>query len=139
MRITLDKIPKKDVRIIQGDWNAKIGCDVYQNWKGTIGKFGVGEVNERGARLLEFCKLNNLVVANTFSKHKTSRRITWIAPDGTTRNQIDFILLDRRCKSCIKVNKTRFSRCRHWQRPQLADDDHEVENKESTKTTKLQN
>ncbi|XP_069975968.1 craniofacial development protein 2-like [Penaeus vannamei] len=106
-RITLDKIPKKDIRIIQGDWNAKIGCDVYQNWKGTIGKFGVGEVNERGARLLEFCKLNNLVVANTFGKHKTSRRVTWIAPDGTTRNQIDFILLDRRCKSCIKVNKTR--------------------------------
>lgn len=48
-----------------------------------------------------------MVVANTFGKHKTSRRITWIAPDGTTRNQIDFILLDRRCKSCIKVNKTR--------------------------------
>ncbi|XP_063610216.1 craniofacial development protein 2-like [Penaeus indicus] len=66
LKSTMDKIPEKYIRIIQGDWNAKIGTDAYKDWEGTIGKFGVGETNERGTRLLEFCKINNPVITNTF-------------------------------------------------------------------------
>ena len=34
------KIPKKDVLIVQGNWNVKAGPDVYKHWAGTMGKFG---------------------------------------------------------------------------------------------------
>ena len=54
--------PKKDVLFIIGDWNAKVGS---QEIPGVTGKFGLGEENEAGQRLIEFCQENALVIANT--------------------------------------------------------------------------
>ena len=34
----LDQTPKKDILVVQGDWNAKIGEDAVDNWKGTCGR-----------------------------------------------------------------------------------------------------
>ena len=58
-------IAKRDILVIQGDWNSKIGIDAYQQWPGTTGKHGVGTTNKRGLRLLEFARMHNLVIANT--------------------------------------------------------------------------
>ena len=41
--------PKKDVLIIIGDWNAKVGS---QETPGVTGKFGLGLENEAGQRLV---------------------------------------------------------------------------------------
>ena len=54
--------PPKDVPFIIGDWNAKGGS---QETPGVTGKFGSGVWNEAGQRLIEFCKDNTLVIANT--------------------------------------------------------------------------
>ena len=35
----LDQIPKKDILILQGDWNAKVGKDACKNWKNTCGLY----------------------------------------------------------------------------------------------------
>ena len=35
----LDGTPKKDIIVVQGDWNAKIGKDEVNDWKGTCGPF----------------------------------------------------------------------------------------------------
>ena len=51
LEAVLTNIPKKDILIVQGDWNAKIGPDAYPDWSGTVGKFAWGETNERGLRL----------------------------------------------------------------------------------------
>ena len=32
-----DETPKKDIHIVQGDWNAKVGEDARKAWKGTRG------------------------------------------------------------------------------------------------------
>ena len=46
------KIVKSDeVLIIMGDWNAKMGSDPVS---GVIGRYGLGEQNERGQRLQQF-------------------------------------------------------------------------------------
>ena len=58
----LELTPKKDVLIIIGDWNAKVGS---QETPGVTGKFGLGIQNEAGQRLIEFCQENTLVIANT--------------------------------------------------------------------------
>ena len=64
----LELTPKKDVLFIIGDWNAKVGS---QETPGITGKFGLGEQNEAGQRLMEFCQENALVIANTlFQQHK---------------------------------------------------------------------
>ncbi|ESO04053.1 hypothetical protein HELRODRAFT_173127 [Helobdella robusta] len=48
-------LPKKDVKIITGDWNAKIGRDNI-GFEEVMGKYGIGNRNNRGERLLEFAK-----------------------------------------------------------------------------------
>ena len=64
----LELTPKKDVLFIIGDWNAKVGS---QEIPGVMGKFGLGVQNEAGQRLIEVCKENSLVIANTlFQQHK---------------------------------------------------------------------
>ena len=64
----LELTSNKDVLFIIGDWNAKVGS---QKIPGIIGKFGLGEQNESGQRLIVFCQENALVTANTFfQQHK---------------------------------------------------------------------
>ena len=52
----LDEIPRGDVLYVIGDWNAKVGQD---ETNGTTGSFGLGERNERGDQLVEFCSRND--------------------------------------------------------------------------------
>ena len=64
----LERIPKKDVLFIIGDWNAKVGS---QETPGVTGKFGLGVQHKAGQRLTGFCQENTLVMANTlFQQHK---------------------------------------------------------------------
>ena len=48
----LELTPPKDVLVIIGDWNTKVGS---QETPGVTGKFGIGIWNEAGQRLIEFC------------------------------------------------------------------------------------
>ena len=64
----LETIRKKDVFLIIGDRNAKVGS---QETPGVTSKFGLGIQNEAGQRLIEFCQENTLVIAKTlFQQHK---------------------------------------------------------------------
>ena len=67
--------------MLLGDFNAKVGSLVNDEWKGVIGNFGLGEMNERGLELLQFCAINNVTITNTLFKHSEIRRITWVSPD----------------------------------------------------------
>ena len=72
-----------------------------QETPAVTGKFGLGIWNEPGQRLIEFCRENALVIANThFQQHKR-RLYTWISPDGQHRNQIDYILCSKRWTSTM--------------------------------------
>ena len=99
----LELTPKKDVLLIIGDWNAKVGS---QETPGVTGKFGLGMQNEAGQRLIEFCQENTLVLANTLFQQHKRRLYTWTSPDGQHRNQTDYILYNQRWRSSIKSAKT---------------------------------
>ncbi|NSM56165.1 hypothetical protein HET73_00315 [Wolbachia endosymbiont of Atemnus politus] len=99
----LKHLKSQDFLIILGDFNAKIGNKPYQN---LIGKYGLGERNERGSRLIQFCSENELVVANTLFKHHPRKLYTWKNPDDTIRNQIDYILIKNRFKNSLIQTKT---------------------------------
>ena len=58
----LELTSKKGVLFIIGDWNEKVGS---QEIPAVTCKFGLGEQNEAGERIIEFCQENTLVIANT--------------------------------------------------------------------------
>ena len=98
--------PKKDILIVQGNWNAKIGEDTQKDWKGTCGPYCNTETNERGLRVLEFATINYLSVTNTFHPHKRYRRWTWHSPNGS-HHQIDYILVKRHFRTSVNIARTR--------------------------------
>ena len=103
----IDQTPKKDILVVQGDWNAKVGKDALADWGDVCGPYCNVETNERGLRLLEFATFNNLVLTNTLGPHKPSRRLTWHSPDGKRHNQIDYILVKKRFRSGFNIYRTR--------------------------------
>ncbi|ESN96465.1 hypothetical protein HELRODRAFT_68065, partial [Helobdella robusta] len=90
---TLNVLPKKDVKIITGDWNAKIGRDNI-GFEEVMGKYGIGNRNNRGERLLEFAKDQKMYITNT--KTQNTKKWTWESPDGKTTNMIDLILIEQK-------------------------------------------
>ena len=103
----IDQTPKKDILVVQGDWNAKVGRDASGNWQGICGPLCNDDTNERGLKLLEFATFNDLVLANTFGHHKSSRRWTWHSPNGQHHNHIDYILVRKRFRSGVNIARTR--------------------------------
>jgi len=86
LQMTTDGTSRQDVLIVMGDLNAKVGTNV-DAWNGVIGQYGIGEENERGEHILNYCSCNNLVTANTlFKQTKPQRKWTWNSQDGQTKN-----------------------------------------------------
>ena len=110
----LSKTDQKDVIILTGDWNAKVGTNNTE-WESVMGRYGYGDRNERGERLLEFAMLHNLYVCNTRFQQKPSRKWTWASPDGIHKNMIDLILIQQRWKTSV-IN------CRTFQSADISSD-----------------
>ena len=49
--------------IVMGDLNAKVGDERIHD---VVGPYGLGEKNERGERLIEWCCAHELIIANTW-------------------------------------------------------------------------
>ena len=60
-----NKIPSKDIKIVLGDFNARVGKDTAQDWPKQQGIYCNEFSNDRGLQLLEFANFNDLVIANT--------------------------------------------------------------------------
>jgi hypothetical protein len=89
LHLGLNEIPKKGVLILMGDWNSKVGKGEEP---GTVGRYGLGNRNEAGEGLLDFCEEYGLFLANTYFEQPERRVYTWTSPDGQYSNQIDYIL-----------------------------------------------
>ena len=60
-----------------------------------------------GKRLIEFCQVNALVIANTFLQQHKRRLYTWTSPDRQHQNQIDYIVAGKMKKLyTVSRNKT---------------------------------
>ena len=64
---------QKNILVVRGIWNAKVGKDAFGNWQGICGPSCNDDTNERGLRLLEFATFDDFVLANIFGHHKASR------------------------------------------------------------------
>jgi len=67
----------------------------------AAGLYGLGETNEAGEQLEDFCLEHELALANNMFKQHPRRLYTWTSPDGNTRNQIDYISIAQRWKTSL--------------------------------------
>jgi hypothetical protein len=95
-----DKFPKYHMKILLGDFNAKVGRE--EIFKLTIGNESLHEISDDdGVRLVNFATSKNLRLKSTMFPHCKILKYAWTSPDGKTHNQIDHILVDRRRHSNI--------------------------------------
>ena len=103
----LKNVKTGEVNMIMGDFNAKVGQGKEDD---IVGNFGLGQRNERGDRLIQFCREERMIITNTLFKLPPRRLYTWKAPtdkpDNIVRNQIDFILINQRFRNSITSVKT---------------------------------
>ena len=88
---------------MMGDFNGKVGENREED---TIWPFGVGVRNDNGERVVNFCTRHNLFATNTWFQQRKSAQHTWISPDKVTKNQIDFVLVDKRFRNGILNSKS---------------------------------
>ena len=87
-----DHFPKYDMKILLGDFNAKVGRENI--FKPTIENESLHQdSNDNGVRIVNFATSKNLVVKRTMFPHREIYKHTWTSPDGKTHNQIDRILI----------------------------------------------
>ena len=103
MQMMIKNVKSTEVLIIMGDFNAKVGRGKEGD---IVGKFGLGERNDRGERLIQFCVENDLMVANTFFQKPNRKLYTWKSPGDWIRNQIDYILIRKRFRNSVKKCQT---------------------------------
>ena len=101
LQLTLNNTPKRDIKIGMGDLNAKIG-NHNKNRERIMGKHIIGEMNENGLKLVEFCEANELVIGGGLFPHKNIHKTTCESPDGKSKNQIDHIMINIRRRSSLQ-------------------------------------
>ncbi|MCH9665805.1 MAG: hypothetical protein K0U41_08180 [Gammaproteobacteria bacterium] len=93
----------QEITIVMGDLNAKVGkeqkCEI-------VGKHGLGSRNERGEKWVQWCTANNQVITNTWFEEHPRRLWTWKSPGGDTKNQIDFVTINKRFRNAARHCKT---------------------------------
>jgi endonuclease/exonuclease/phosphatase family metal-dependent hydrolase len=106
-----DEIPRNDIKIILGDFNAKIGKEVMCRL--AIGSHSRHETsNKNGRKVDDFTLGKNVCISSTYFPHKNIHKETWISPDDGTRNKIDHVIIDTRHeKDIIDVKTCRGADC----------------------------
>jgi hypothetical protein len=76
---TFDKFPKYHMKILLGDFNAKVGReDIF---KPTIENESLHEIsNDNGVRLVNFATSKNLRVKSTMFPQRNIHKYTWTSP-----------------------------------------------------------
>jgi endonuclease/exonuclease/phosphatase family metal-dependent hydrolase len=105
------KVPKYDVLVLLGDFNAKVGKkDFLQH---IVGNHSLhAETSENGKMLSQPGENNRLIIKSTCFEHKDTHKGTWKVPSTRVVNQIDHVLVSRRnASSVIDVRSARGPNC----------------------------
>lgn len=86
-----------------GDLSAKVGRNnaIIERVMGREFE-GLGEANENGEELVDFCALNNLTIGGTLFQHKQICKATWMSPNGVTKNKIDHLVISQRWRRMLQ-------------------------------------
>ena len=102
-QVIADNRKGRECLIVMGDFNGKVGENREED---IVGPFGLGSRNENGQYVVDFCTRHKLHVTNTWFQQKISAQHTWVSPDGVTKNQIDYVLVDKRFRQGVRNSKS---------------------------------
>lgn len=100
LQAEIDKQAKRDVALLMGDFNAKIGSD-NTGQEQSMGKHGLVEMNENGEVFSDFCAFNNMIIGRSVYPHKRVYKVTWGSPNHATKHQIDHICISHRFRRSL--------------------------------------
>ena len=89
----------QDIVLIIGDFNGKVGDEKVDD---IVGPCGIGKLNDRGNKLIEWCQTNEFTITNTWYQNHARRQWTWKSPDGKSKNKIDYILIQKDSAMLLK-------------------------------------
>ena len=89
----ISKLPDKEIVIPCGDWNGHTGREAA-GYECVHRRYGYGERNADGDRVLDFAVTNDFVIGNSFFDKRDSHLINF--KSGNAKTQIVFILLRKR-------------------------------------------
>nr|ADI61818.1 endonuclease-reverse transcriptase [Bombyx mori] len=90
----LHNTTKTHFNVVMGDFNAKVGVQMCD--ESRVGPHGFGSRNDRGQMLVNFLEQEELFLMYSFFKKQPQRKWTWRSPDSVTKNEIDFIIADKK-------------------------------------------
>ena len=100
---TIDRVSTKDMLLIMGDFNARLGGNQQQQFLNyVVGPFIVDKENENGTKLIEFCSINNIIVSNTFFQHKLVHQTSWMHPGTKVWHMLDYTLVNKKFRSSVE-------------------------------------
>lgn len=80
-------------KIVMGDINAHVGRH-RNNIENVIGAHGIGERNNEGERLIDFCVSNSMAVMNTFYQHRDSHKWSWYRWNSEVGDYVEKSMID---------------------------------------------
>ena len=99
-------MPWRDITIVMGDFNAKIGED-NTDYEEVMGRHGLGVMSDNVERFTDFCALNGLVIGGSIFPHNRIHKVTWVSPDNSTENQIDHICINKKFRRSLQDVRVR--------------------------------
>ena len=98
----MDKVVTSDNVLVGSDFNGHVGSDMG-GFGEVHGGLGIGQMNDRGIRLLDWAVSRGLHLMNTCSQKRKSRLVTFRS--GETETMIDYILVNNKYRSSVKDSK----------------------------------
>lgn len=132
----LRSLPNRDPVYLLGDFNAVLGSrDADEaadlEFMDCVGKYGRGERNANGERMLEMMAECELFAVNTAFKHRAGRTATWESPPRwnkerqrtvTYRKQLDYICCKQReRRHCVRSHAHALTQLQSDHKPVIAD------------------
>nr|XP_034832243.1 uncharacterized protein LOC117989050 [Maniola hyperantus] len=106
-----------------GDFNAQIGSR-RNGEEIVIGPYSSGRRTRNGEKLILLAYEHNLRILNSQYKNRIGNRWTWVSPDGSYKNEIDYVLSNRSTafKDCRVINNLNFNSNHRALRAKLVQD-----------------
>ena len=91
--------------IVMGDMNAKIENEPH---KDIVGKFGLGERNDRGDRLIAFCEEQNIFIANIWFQQPPRRCYIRgkVRETSVETEWITLLMVNKRFRNSVRRERT---------------------------------
>lgn len=104
LQTVYDRTPRRDVIVVIGDFNAKIGNN-NTDLETVMGQHGLGSMNENGEILADFCTSNDIVIGGTIFPQKLCTKLLGdhLMRERRTKSTTSQLIVDGKALSRMSV------------------------------------